>query len=64
MITIDGKEYKEEDLNDEQKYLVAQLQNIEVQLNNLRFQADQLTAAKKMFSDAMMQSLSEQTDEG
>jgi hypothetical protein len=30
----------------------------------LRFQADQLTAAKKMFSDAMMQSLSEQTDEG
>ena len=57
MITIDGVEYAEEDLTEEVKYLVAQVKDIDERLAGLRFQADQLVAAKNAFSDAIVKSL-------
>lgn len=57
MITIDGVEYAEEDLTEEVKYLVAQVNDIDQKLTGLRFQADQLGAAKNAFSDAIVKSL-------
>ena len=47
MITIDDKEYAEEDLNDQQKYLVAQVQDIQTKMQNLQFQLDQLSVAQR-----------------
>lgn len=57
MITVDGVEYNEDDLTDEQKYLVNQVRDIETKLGRLSFEADQLNAAKKLFSDTLVQSL-------
>jgi hypothetical protein len=57
VITIDGVEYNPEDLSDEIKYMVAQVNDIDQKLTGLRFQADQLVAAKNAFSDAIVKSL-------
>jgi len=57
MITIDDKEYAEDDLNDQQKYLVAQVQDIQSKMQNLQFQLDQLTVAKDAFSNQVVLSV-------
>jgi seryl-tRNA synthetase len=59
MITIDGVEYTEDQLSDEQKYLIAQVQDVDSKLRNLQFQADQLNAARKAFSDSLVESFKE-----
>lgn len=57
MITIDNVEYSEDDLSDESKYYVSQLQDIEQNIAGLRFKLDQLNAAKKFFTQALIQSI-------
>jgi len=42
MITLDGKEYKKENLSDEQSVFVEKLINIQAQKNNLQSQLDDL----------------------
>lgn len=59
MITIDDKEYAEDDLNDQQKYLVAQVQDIQTKMQNLQFQLDQLSVAKDAFSNQVVLSVRE-----
>ena len=56
-------EYTEDQLSDEQKYLLAQVQDIDVKLKSLQFQADQLVAAKNVFSDKLVESVKESEDE-
>lgn len=63
MVTINGVEYTEDQLSDEQKYLLAQVQDIDVKLKSLQFQADQLVAAKNVFSDKLVESVKESEDE-
>lgn len=64
MITIDGTEYTEEQLTDTQKYLVAQVQDIQGKMQNLQFQLDQLNVAKDAFSNQIVTSVREaQEDE-
>jgi prefoldin subunit 5 len=62
MITIDDKEYTEEDLTDAQKYLVAQVQDIDSKIRNLQFQLDQLSVAKDAFSNQVVLSVRESVD--
>lgn len=57
MITVNDVEYSEEDLTEEVKYLVAQVNDIDQKLSGLKFQADQLVVAKNAFSDAIVKSL-------
>ena len=59
MITIDDKEYAEDELNDQQKYLVAQVQDIQTKMQNLQFQLDQLSVAKDAFSNQVVLSVRE-----
>lgn len=59
MITIDNVDYNPEDLSDEIKYLVAQVKDIDEKLAHLRFQADQLNAAKNAFSDAIVKGVAD-----
>ena len=59
MITIDGTEYTEEQLTDTQKYLVAQVQDIQGKMQNLQFQLDQLNVAKDAFSNQIVTSVRE-----
>lgn len=62
MVVINDKEYSEDDLTDEQKYFVSQLQDIGNKQQNLQFQLDQLNAAKSAFQNALIESLERAED--
>ena len=58
-ITINNKEYKQEDLSQKQVYLVKQLQSVANKAANLRFELSQLIAAEKTFKDDLLASVEE-----
>lgn len=57
IVNINGTEYKESEFNDEQKYLLAQVRDLEVQLNALKMQSDQRQAAYNLFTDQLIASV-------
>ena len=63
VITIDGTEYTNADLSNEQKYLIAQIKDLQTKAQNVRFQLDQLTVAKDAFTNALMKSVEEKAAE-
>lgn len=62
-ITIDNVEHKIEDLSDEQKYCLRQLQNIDAKMKEQQFQYDQLTAAKFRFTNILTDSFKNANEE-
>jgi outer membrane murein-binding lipoprotein Lpp len=62
-ITINETEYNVDDLTQEQKYLVSQLQDLNSKQANLQFQLDQIQAAKTVFGNTLSQLLEPQTEE-
>jgi hypothetical protein len=63
VITIDGKEYKEEDLSQDQSYFINQIRDLQVKGANLRFQLDQVQVAQDAFTTALIQSVEKGGDE-
>ena len=61
VITIDGKEYKPEDMNEQQTYLINQIRSCQNKAVNMRFDLDQMIAAQNAFTNALIQSM--QTEE-
>ena len=61
VITIDGKEYKPEDMNEQQPYLISQIRSCQQKAANMRFDLDQIIAAQNAFTNALIQSM--QTEE-
>lgn len=59
IITIDGKEYNEESLTDQQKYIVSHLKDLNKKSNDLKFQLDQVQASFNQFSNALIESVKE-----
>lgn len=57
VITIDGKEYKTEDLSQDQTYWIKQIQDLQAKSANLRFQLDQITVAQNAFTNSLIQSV-------
>jgi hypothetical protein len=57
IVNINGTEYKESEFNDEQKYLLAQVRDLELQLNKLKMQSDQRQAAYNLFTDQLIASV-------
>jgi hypothetical protein len=57
VITIDGKEYKQEDLDDSQTYLINQIKDLQAKSASLRFQLDQVTVAQNAFTNSLITSL-------
>ena len=57
VINIDGKEYKQEDLDDSQTYLIKQIKDLQAKSTNLRFQLDQVSVAQSAFTNSLIQSL-------
>ena len=47
------KEYEQSSLTDQQKYLFAQLVDIEKKENNAKFVLDQILASKQVFSEKL-----------
>ena len=57
VINSDGKEYKQEDLDDSQTYLIKQINDLQAKSANLRFQLDQVSVAQSAFTNSLIQSL-------
>ena len=57
VITIDGKEYKTEDLSQDQNYFINQIKDLQAKAANLRFQLDQVTVAQNAFTNSLIQSV-------
>ena len=59
-ITIDEKVYKVSDLDQQQRYLVLQIQDLQNKADELAFKLDQVNTAKKSFFDTLKQKLTEE----
>ena len=57
VITIDGTEYSQDDLDDSQTYLINQIKDLQAKSANLRFQLDQVTVAQNAFTNSLITSL-------
>lgn len=57
VITIDGKEYKTEDLSQDQNYFINQIKDLQAKAASLRFQLDQVTVAQNAFTNSLIQSV-------
>ena len=57
VITIDGKEYKTEDLSQDQTYWINQIKDLQAKSASLRFQLDQVTVAQNAFTNSLIQSV-------
>ena len=65
VITIDGTEYKEEDLSQDQSYFINQIRDLQAKAASLKFQLDQVTVAQNAFTNSLIQSIkgSEENDD-
>ena len=65
VITIDGTEYKEEDLSQDQSYFINQIRDLQAKAGSLKFQLDQVTVAQNAFTNSLIQSIkgSEENDD-
>ena len=57
VITIDGKEYNQEDLSQDQNYFINQIKDLQAKGANLKFQLDQITVAQNAFTNSLIESL-------
>jgi len=63
VINIDGKGYKETDLSQQQKYLIAQLKDLGTKAGKLRADLDQVQRAADSFQEDLLKSFKEVSDE-
>ena len=57
VIHIDGKEYNQEDLSQDQTYFINQIKDLQAKGASLRFQLDQVTVAQNAFTNSLIQSV-------
>jgi hypothetical protein len=62
-LTIDGIEYKESDLNEDQLYLVAQIKDLQGRAGIIRLQGDQVQVALDVFIQQLKLSLEKKDGE-
>ena len=61
-ITIDGKEHDIKDFTSEQVYMVNQIKDLQTKEGNLKFQIDQVTVAKSVFTSKLIESVKAKDD--
>tara|TARA_R100000458_G_scaffold56996_1_gene62558 strand:- start:384 stop:596 length:213 start_codon:yes stop_codon:yes gene_type:complete len=57
VININKKEYKVDDFTNKQKYIVAQIRDLEQKVAAAKFQADQHEVAKQQFVNMLIESV-------
>ena len=62
VITIDGKEYNQEDLTQDQSYFINQIRDLQAKAGSLKFQLDQVTVAQNAFTNSLIQSLNKEEE--
>ena len=63
LLTIEGVEYFEKDLTEEQKIMISHIGDLERKINSSTFNLQQLQFGSKAFSDALKISLKSSSDE-
>ena len=63
VLNIDGKGYAEADLNNQQKYLIAQLKDLSVKASKLRADLDQVQRAADSFQKELLESFKNKAEE-
>ena len=63
VITIDGQEYKPEDLDETQKYYLMQINMTQQEADNIKVKLDQMTASNMFFKDQLAKSLIKEEEE-
>jgi len=63
VITIDDKEYTEDQLTDEQKVMINHIASLDQKINSARFNLDQLSVGRDAFMNMLKQSLEAGTTE-
>lgn len=62
-ININDTEYKASDLNDQQQYFLAQINDLRQKSGSLRFQLDQVIIAEDYFRQELIKSVEEPAEE-
>jgi len=62
-ITIDGREYTEDQLTDEQKVLINHVADLDRKLGSTRFNLDQLQVGRDAFMALLTTSLNQETEQ-
>ena len=62
-VSVDGIDHKYSDLKDSSKQLVNHVRDLEVQIEQLNFRFEQLNASKTFFSNQLVASLSEKSED-
>ena len=63
VVSINGTDYIEDDLDERQRYLINQIRDLQLKSNNLRFQLDQVVVAQEKFTEELIKALEENTKE-
>jgi len=63
VVSINGEEYDPSDLTDQQRYLIAQVQDLQQKRQAAQFQLDQVAIAADSFMQQLLTSLSEEVVE-
>jgi len=63
VITIDGKEFKFEDLDESQKYYYSQIKLTQQEADSLKIKLDQMTGSNLFFKDQLAKSLMKEEEE-
>ena len=57
LIIIDGQNYSQSDMSEEQLYFLRQIQNCNIKINNLKFDLDQVQASAMVFRQRLSKSI-------
>jgi hypothetical protein len=63
VVSIAGTDYDPDDLTDQQKYWIAQVQDLQGKRQAAQFQLDQITVAADSFMNSLIRSLSDETED-
>jgi hypothetical protein len=63
VISINGTDYNTDSFNNEQKYVIAQIRDLQARFEVEKFKLDQTQVALKSFTSALLKSLEENNEE-
>lgn len=63
IININGTEYDTDSFNNEQKYVIAQIKDLQARFEVEKFKLDQTQVALQSFTSALIKSLEENNEE-
>ena len=62
IVNINGVDYKEEDLQDNSKYFIAQIKDLQIQKAQIKFKLDQVDAALSVMTNQLIESVKQAED--